>query len=65
MKITTHIDEKLLANALKATRARSQREVLEMGLRQVLKESRSREFAKNLHRFDVAWTHDGLMKSRS
>ncbi|MEK7475654.1 MAG: type II toxin-antitoxin system VapB family antitoxin [Candidatus Coatesbacteria bacterium] len=65
MKITTHVDEKLLKDAMKATRARTQRDVIERGLRNVLQESKHRELAKRLGKFRIAWTHDELMRSRA
>ncbi len=64
MKITTHIDEKLLKDAMKAARAKTQRAVLEEGLRKVVAEKSNREFAKKLGTFHVSWTHERLMKSR-
>ena len=36
MKITTYINEQLLAKAMKASRSRTKREVLESGLRTLL-----------------------------
>jgi Arc/MetJ family transcription regulator len=65
VKITTHVDEKLLKDAMKATRARTQRDVIEQGLRNVLQESKHREFAKRFAKFRIAWTHDELMRSRA
>jgi Arc/MetJ family transcription regulator len=64
MKITTRIDERLMREAMRATRSRTKREVLERGLARVLAEAKHREFARNLHRFKVNWTHDSLMRSR-
>ena len=46
MKITTYIDEKLLKQALKASRARTQREVLENGLRTLLAEIQRNTFLR-------------------
>jgi len=44
MKITTHIDEKLLRKAFKASRAKTKREVLENGLRSLLAEIQRKTF---------------------
>jgi Arc/MetJ family transcription regulator len=65
MKITTHVDEKLLKDAMKATRARTQREVIERGLQNVLQETKHRDFAKRFGKFNIVWTHDELMRSRA
>ena len=46
MKITTYIDERLLQQALRASRARSKREVLESGLRLLLAEIQRHTFVK-------------------
>jgi Arc/MetJ family transcription regulator len=64
MKITTYVDEKLLDGAMKAARARTKREVIEEGLRRVIKDRKHREFAQRLDAFNVTWTHDELMRSR-
>ena len=44
MKITTYIDERLLKRALKASQARTKREVLESGLRSLLAEIQRNTF---------------------
>ena len=64
MKITTYIDEELLKKAMKASQARTKREVLERGLRTVLQETRHREFVKRFRDIQPSWTHDELMRSR-
>jgi len=64
MKITTHLDEKLLEGAMKASRARTKREVLEEGLRRVISDRKNREFVRRMHTFNLTWTHDELMRSR-
>jgi len=64
VKIATHVDEKLLKDAMKATRARTKRDVIEQGLRSLLPTRKHREFAKRLGEFKVSWTHDELMRSR-
>lgn len=64
MKITTHVDEKLLKDAMKATRARTKRDVIEQGLRSLLPTTKHREFAKRFGKLRIAWTHDGLLRSR-
>jgi Arc/MetJ family transcription regulator len=49
---------------MKAARARTKREVIEEGLRRVIKDRKHREFAQRLDAFNVTWTHDELMRSR-
>ena len=64
VKITTHVDEKLLKDAMKATRARTQHDVIERGLRSLLQETKRGRFVKRFGRIRIAWTHDELMRSR-
>ncbi len=47
MKITTYIDERLMAKAMKASRSRTKREVLESGLRTLLSEIQRKTFVKD------------------
>jgi Arc/MetJ family transcription regulator len=64
MKVTTNLDGPLLARAIKAIRARSQREAIEAGLRQLLKEVERATFVKEFSRFDLRWTPKSLERSR-
>ena len=64
MKITTYIDEDLLKRAMKASQARTQREVIERGLRNVLQETKHKEFVRRFGNIQPSWTHDELMRSR-
>ena len=51
MKITTHIDEKLLKKAQKETGIGSQREVLETGLKNLLADVKRKRFVKDFDKF--------------
>ena len=64
MKITTHIDEHLLRQAMRATRARTKREVLERGLATVVAETKHARFVRAFPRFRLTWSHASLMRSR-
>ncbi len=64
MKITTHIDEKLLNQARRETGIVSQREVLETGLRNLLADVKRRRFVKEFDRFRLNLTLAGLKGSR-
>lgn len=64
MKITTYIDERLLTRALKASRARSKREVLESGLRTLLAEIQRRTFVKEFDHLRLRLTPLELDQAR-
>ena len=61
MKITTH---HLLAQAMRAMKAGSQREVLEAGLRNLLADLQRKAFVKEFSRFKLGWTPTRLTRSR-
>jgi hypothetical protein len=64
-KITTFIDEKLLKEAIKETRARSQREVLEEGLRRLMANVRAKRFARDLKHLKLGLTMKELRGARA
>ncbi len=64
MKITTYIDEKLLQRALRVSRARSKREVLEDGLRLLLEEIQRHTFVREFNRFRLRLTPEELEEIR-
>jgi|GEM_PF-1769446 len=64
MKITTHIDEKLLKQAKQKTGIVSQREVLETGLRNLLAEIQRKSFVKDFDKFRLDLTAKSLKESR-
>ncbi len=64
MKITTYIDERLLAQAMKALRARSKREVLETGLRTLLAEIQRKTFVREFDHFRLRLTPAELEQAR-
>jgi Arc/MetJ family transcription regulator len=65
MKITTNVDDRLLKDAMKATRSRSYREAIECGLRRIIQEEKNHEFVKRFAEYRISWTHDELMRSRA
>lgn len=65
MKITTYIDEKLLRRGLKESGAASQREVLELGLHQLLADIKRKQFVKNFSQLHLSLTLDQLKQSRA
>ncbi len=64
MKITTHIDEKLLKRAKKETGIKSQREVLETGLINLLADAQRKKFVKDFDKFRLHLTLHTLQQSR-
>ena len=65
MKITTNIDERLLARAMRALKAASQREALEAGLRNLLADIERKAFVKEFSRYRLNWTAAKLARSRA
>ncbi len=65
MKITTHIDERLLAKAMRALKASSQREALEAGLKNLLADIERKAFVKEFSRYQLNWTSSKLSRSRA
>ena len=65
MKITTYIDERLLKRAMKASKARTKREVLENGLRTLLAEIQRNVFVKEFDQLRLRLTTHDLEMLRS
>lgn len=65
MKMTTHIDERLLKHAMRVTRARTKREALERGLQAVIDEAKHHEFVREFRTFRLTWSRDALRRSRA
>lgn len=65
MKITTNIDGALLKKALKKTGAHSQREVLEIGLANLLADIDRGRFVKELDKFRLGFTLSQLRENRA
>ncbi|MBI4668403.1 MAG: type II toxin-antitoxin system VapB family antitoxin [Elusimicrobia bacterium] len=65
MKITTYIDESLLKRALRVTKARSQREVLESGLKNLLADIARRRFAREFDSIRLDLSLARLKKQRA
>jgi hypothetical protein len=55
VKITTHIDGRLLRQTRRESGARSQREVIEEGLRNLLADARRKRFVKECDRFRISF----------
>lgn len=64
MKITTYIDERLLRQALRASRAKTKREVLESGLRTLLSEIQRRTFVREFDHLRMRLTPEELEQAR-
>ena len=64
MKITTYIDGTLLGRALKASGARTKRQVLESGLRTLLAEIQRGTFIKEFDHFRLNLTPAELERIR-
>ena len=63
-KTTVVIDDKLMAEALKVTRIKTKREVIEEGLRELLRKRNRELLRKELGSFDIDLTVDKLKKNR-
>ena len=64
MKITTYIDDRLLAKAMRAIKAGSQREAIEAGLRNLLADIERKTFVKEFAQYRLTWTAKKLSQSR-
>jgi Arc/MetJ family transcription regulator len=64
MKITTYIDERLLAQAMRASHARTKREALENGLRNLLAGIRRKTFVKEFDHLRLCLTPSDLERIR-
>jgi Arc/MetJ family transcription regulator len=64
VKITTNIDERLLAKAMRMMKATSQRDALEAGLRNLLADMERKTFVKEFSQFGLNWTPERLSRSR-
>jgi Arc/MetJ family transcription regulator len=65
MKITIYIDECLLAKAMRAIKACSQREAIEAGLRNLLADIERKTFVAEFARYRLNWTPKKLSQSRT
>ncbi len=65
MKITTYIDERLLKRALRASRARTKREVLESGLRSLLAEIQRNTFVSEFDHLRLRISPEELAQIRA
>lgn len=65
MKITTYIDERLLKQALRASRARTKREVLESGLRSLLSEIQRNTFVSEFDHLRLRISPEDLAQLRA
>lgn len=63
-KITTYIDEQLLNRALRASRAKTKREVLESGLRTLLAEIQRHTFIREFDHLRLRLSPEELAESR-
>lgn len=65
MKITTYIDTDLLKKVLKETGARSQREAIEAGLRNLLADVKRNIFVKDFDNLRINFSPKTLKRHRS
>ena len=65
MKITTYIDADLLKKVLKETGARSQREAIEAGLRNLLADVKRNIFVKDFDNLRINFSPKTLKRHRS
>jgi Arc/MetJ family transcription regulator len=63
-KITTYIDDRLLKRALRASGARTKREVLESGLRTLVAEIQRNTFVREFDHLRLNLSPEGLAQSR-
>jgi Arc/MetJ family transcription regulator len=64
-KITVFIDDQLIENALRATKSKTKREVIERGLRELLRKNSQEMLKRELGTFDIDLTLDRLEKKRT
>ena len=64
MKITTYIDERLMKQAMRASHARTKREVLESGLRTLLAEIQRNTFVREFDHLRLRLTPLELEQAR-
>jgi Arc/MetJ family transcription regulator len=65
MKTTVVIEDKLLRAAMKATGAKTKKEVIEMGLREVIKKKNIENLRKELGTYDLTIDLKELRRLRS
>ncbi|MGM0368707.1 MAG: type II toxin-antitoxin system VapB family antitoxin [Actinomycetota bacterium] len=63
-KTTVFIDEKLLESAIKAINAKSKKEAIEKGLKELVHRKNIEALRKELGTYDLVLTLDGLDKLR-
>ena len=64
-KTTVVIDDRLIAEALKVTNLRTKREVIEAGLRELVRKRNRELLRKDLGTFDIDLTLDQLKQKRA
>jgi len=65
MKTTVVINDELLNEAMKASRAKTKKEAIEAGLRELVRRKNIEAFKKELGTFDLALSLDELERLRS
>ncbi len=64
-KTTVFIDETLMRNALKATKLKTKKDVLEAGLKELIRKTNREMMRKDLGTFDIEISIEELQKLRS
>lgn len=65
VKITTYMDDRPLKRAIRATRARSKREVLEEGLRTLSAEVQRKTFVREFDHLRLSLSPEELSEARA
>jgi Arc/MetJ family transcription regulator len=65
MKTTVMIDDKLLADAIKAINAHTKKEAIEAGLRELVRKKNIHDFSRELGTFDMAMDLEELQRLRN
>jgi len=63
-RTTVIIDDELINQALKVTKLKTKRKVIEEGLKELIRKKNKEMLAKELGTFDIDLTYEELMKQR-
>ena len=63
-RTTVIIDDELISEALKVTKLKTKKKVIEEGLKELIRKKNRERLAKELGTFDIDLTYEELMKQR-
>ena len=63
-RTTVIIDDELISEALKVTKLKTKKKVIEEGLKELIRKKNREMLAKELGTFDIDLTYEELMKQR-